>query len=219
MKKNYNRFDKNIAILGAGAFGREVLCHIKDCQSTSKVSNHINYIFLDDSKNDTKIMDCKVHSTKDFDFKDYNVIISVGNSILRSNVVKKLPSSTTYCTFIHPSVILSDNNIYIGDGSIISPGSILTTNIEVGKHCHLNLHVTIGHDTKIGDCFSAAPGVNISGNCNIGNNVYIGTGASIKQGVSIASNTTIGMGAVVVKDILKEGTYIGNPAKRLERIK
>ena len=61
--------------------------------------------------------------------------------------------------------------------------------------------------------------MNISGNCNIGNNVYIGTGASIKQGVSIASNTTIGMGAVVVKDILEEGTYIGNPAKKLEKIK
>ena len=59
--------------------------------------------------------------------------------------------------------------------------------------------------------------MNISGDCKIGDNVYIGTGATIKQGVSIASNTVIGMGAVVVKDINKEGTYVGNPAKILNK--
>lgn len=215
MNEKINNFKKNIAIVGAGAFGREVLCHIKDCENESNLDNKVKYIFLDDnfSKN-SKLMDCEVLQIKNLKFSNYNVVVSIGNSILRSDIVKDLPENISYSTFIHPSVIMSDK-ILINEGSIVSPGCIFTTNIAVGKHCHFNLHVTVGHDTKIGNFFSAAPGVNISGNCNIGNNVYVGTGAAIKQGITIVDNVTIGMGAVVVKDILEEGTYVGNPSRRL----
>ena len=215
--KTLNRFDKNIAILGAGAFGREVFCHIRDCQAISSTNDTIQIVYIDDNYKSSEVMGCKVYNSANFDYKNFHLIISIGSSIARSKVVKEMSRNIKYCSFIHPSAILSDSNIKLGEGSIISPGCILTTNIIIGKHCHLNLHVTIGHDTEIGDCFSAAPGVNISGNCKIGDNVYIGTGAAIKHGISIASNTIIGMGAVVVKDINKAGTYVGNPAKILDK--
>ena len=38
----------------------------------------------------------------------------------------------------------------IGAGSIITAGCIITTNIKIGKHSHLNLHTTIGHDCELG---------------------------------------------------------------------
>lgn len=215
--KTLNQFHKNIAILGAGAFGREVLCHIRDCYAISNTNDMIDIVYIDDNHNGSEVMGCKVYNSTNFDYKNFHLIISIGSSITRSKVVKEMSPNIKYASFIHPSAILSDRNIKIGEGSIISPGCILTTNIIIGKHCHLNLHVTIGHDIEIGDCFSAAPGVNISGNCKIGDNVYIGTGAAIKQGVSIASNTVIGMGAVVVKDIDIKGTYVGNPAKILDK--
>jgi UDP-perosamine 4-acetyltransferase len=37
----------------------------------------------------------------------------------------------------------------------------------------------------------------------------------LKQGLTITNNVTIGMGAVVTKNIVKSGVYIGNPAKEL----
>jgi sugar O-acyltransferase (sialic acid O-acetyltransferase NeuD family) len=215
MNNRANNFKKNIAIVGAGAFGREILCHIRDCENENNLANKVKYIFLDDNfPKNSKLMDCEVLKIKNFTFSNYNVIVSIGSSTSRSDIVKILPDNINYSTFVHPSVIFSDD-ILIDEGSIVSPGCIFTTNIAVGKHAHFNLHVTVGHDTKIGNFFSAAPGVNISGNCNIGNNVYIGTGAAIKQGITIVDNVIIGMGAIVVKDILEEGTYIGNPSRRL----
>ena len=77
------------------------------------------------------------------------------------------------------------------------------------------MHTTVGHDCIIGDFFTTAPAVNISGSCKFGDNVYVGTNASVKNGITICDDVTIGMGGVVVKDILKPGTYIGNPAKLL----
>jgi acetyltransferase-like isoleucine patch superfamily enzyme len=36
---------------------------------------------------------------------------------------------------------------------------------------------------------------------------------TIRDGIKIGSNSTIGMGAVVTKDVLNDTTVIGNPAK------
>lgn len=93
----------------------------------------------------------------------------------------------------------------------------MTCNIKIGKHAHLNLHTTIGHDCIIGDYFTTAPATNISGNCEFGECVYFGTNSSVRQGIKICDNVTIGMGGIVVKNINEEGVYIGNPVKKLNK--
>jgi len=44
----------------------------------------------------------------------------------------------------------------------------------------------------------------------------IGSGAKLVAGVTIGPNVIIGAGAVVTRDLLKEGIYVGNPARRLK---
>jgi UDP-3-O-[3-hydroxymyristoyl] glucosamine N-acyltransferase len=109
-----------------------------------------------------------------------------------------------------------DENIEIGEGSIICAGSILTTNIKIGKHTHLNLHTTVGHDTEIGDFFTTAPGVKISGNCKIGNKVYVGTNGSIKEKIHISENVTLGLNCGVVKHIEESGIFVGTPTQKIK---
>ena len=41
----------------------------------------------------------------------------------------------------------------------------------------------------------------------------IGAGSNIRDHVTIAKQTLLGMGSVVTKNIIKPGTYFGNPAK------
>jgi UDP-3-O-[3-hydroxymyristoyl] glucosamine N-acyltransferase len=81
---------------------------------------------------------------------------------------------------------------------------------------HLNLQTTIGHDCKIGDYFTTAPGVKISGNCTIYDCVYIGTNSCVKQNINIHSLSTIGLNTGVVKNINESGTYVGTPAKKIK---
>lgn len=76
---------------------------------------------------------------------------------------------------------------------------------------------TIGHDCIIGDYFTTAPNVSISGTCRIGDYVYFGTTSCVKEKITICSDVTIGMMAAVVKDISVSGTYVGTPAKLIER--
>jgi sugar O-acyltransferase (sialic acid O-acetyltransferase NeuD family) len=149
-----------------------------------------------------------------FDPTKYEVLVAVGSSKDRYDIIQKLPKETKYFTFIHPTALIA-GDVEIGEGSFIGAYSILTTNIKIGKHTLLNRGNQIGHDTIIGDYFSAMPGAIVSGNVTIYDLVYMGTNSSIKEKTSIHSLSTIGSNAAVVKHISEPGTYVGVPAKKI----
>ena len=152
----------------------------------------------------------------EFDPKEYVVMVAVANSKDRFNITQRLPKETKYFTWVHPTALIMDDNIEIGDGSFIGAYSILTTNIKIGKHTILNRGNHIGHDCEIGDYFSAMPGAIVSGNVRIYDCVYIGNNSSIREKLSIHSFSTIGMNSSVVKHIEESGTYVGCPVKIIE---
>lgn len=212
------RKGKKLCIVGVGGFGREVFSSFIETFKTSGKNIVEEVFFMDDNPiyKGKKVMDLPVIQKHEFNPTDAEVVIAVGDPETRMKVANSLPKETQYATLIHPSAILMAD-YEIGEGGIITAGSILTCNIKIGKHCHLNLNTTVGHDCRIGDYFTTAPGVHISGECNIGNLVYFGTNASVRQGIEITDRVTIGMGGIVVKNIIESGIYIGNPTKKLER--
>ncbi len=207
---------KKYCIYGAGGFGTEVLCLLKDFLSVSGKNLEDTAVFMVDDLyyTQSKIMGIEVIRRSAFNVDEYSVVVAIGNPQDRKNAVRKLPADTEYVTLIHPSALLSDW-VEIAEGSIITANSILTCNIKIGKHCHINLNTTIGHDCTIGDYFTAAPAVNISGHCTIGAGVYIGTNATIREGVNICDDVVIGMSAVVLNDVVEKGVYVGQPIKKL----
>lgn len=193
------------ALIGGGGFAREIKSHIGD----PKIK-----CFVDDEY--WKENDDYIFPLSKFDPKKYKVIVAIGDPKDRFDMIQRLPKDTKYFKFIHPSAQILGKDTFIGEGSIICAGCILTTNITIGKHAHLNLQTTIGHDCKIGDYFTTAPGAKISGNCTIYDCVYIGTNSCVKQSISIHSLSTIGLNTGVVKNINESGTYVGTPAKKIK---
>jgi len=196
-------------IIGAGGFGREVYWSLNPIERNNTV------FFVDDAYSDGN--DDNVLPSSLFESDKYEVVVAIADSKHRERIVNELPKNTKFFAHIHPSAQIHGEDVIIGEGSIICAGTIITTNVKLGKHTHLNLHTTIGHDCIIGDYFTTAPGVKISGNCNISDLVYVGTNASIKEKISINSLTTRGLNAGVVKNIEEPGTYIGTPAKKLNK--
>ncbi len=210
--------NNKLCIVGAGGFGREVLSSFKESFVLAGISIEDNVVFMDDNPalENKKVLGVSVIRFADFDPSEFDVSIAVGSPKSRKSIVGKLPKETQYVTLIHPSAIIMEET-EIGEGSIITPGCIVTCNITIGKHSHLNLHTSIGHDCVLGDYFTTAPGARISGECNFGELVYFGTNACAKQGIEICDDVVIGMGGVAVKHIQESGVYIGNPLKKLER--
>jgi sugar O-acyltransferase (sialic acid O-acetyltransferase NeuD family) len=196
------------AIIGAGGFGREVYWSLEPNE------RHTVVFFVDDVYCDNS--DEKILPLSSFVSEDYEVIVAIADSKTRQNIVETLPKDTKFFTHIHPSAQIHGDDVIIGEGSIICAGTIITTNVTIGKHAHLNLITTIGHDCVIGDYFTTAPGVQISGNLTIGDRVYFGTRACVKQKIKICDDVTVGMNAGVLKDIVESGVYVGTPAKRIK---
>lgn len=209
---------KNIVIIGAGGFGREVAWLIERINKVTPT--WVIQGFIDDNE--------KLWGTYEDDYKvlggcDYLrncgeifAVCAVGSAKIREKIVKKLQNcNVKFATLIDPSVIVSDR-VKIGVGTIICAGTIVTVDVKIGNHVIINLDCTIGHDDVIEDFVTIYPSANVSGNVVIGNTTELGTGMQIIQGKKITENTIIGAGAVVVKDCVEKGTYVGNPAKKIK---
>jgi UDP-perosamine 4-acetyltransferase len=96
-------------------------------------------------------------------------------------------------------------------------GVIINTGTTIGDFSIINTNSSIDHDCKIGSFTHVAPGVTISGGVEIGDEVLIGIGSSIVQYKKIVKNTCIAAGSVVANNILEAGTYIGIPARLLQK--
>lgn len=109
-------------------------------------------------------------------------------------------------------VIIGDH-VTIGANVVIARGEGGET--VIGDGCYIMNQALIGHNVEIGQECEIGGGVKIAGHAKIGNGVRIKTGALIRNRVKIADGVTIGMGAVVVKDILEPNTvWYGNPARK-----
>ena len=195
-------------IIGAGGFGREVYWSLNPIERNNTV------FFVDDEYWDDS--DDKILPLSLFETNKYEVVVAIADSYHRQRIVESLPKGKKYFTHIHPSAQIHGDDVEIGEGSIICAGTIITTNVKIGKHAHLNLITTIGHDCVIGNYFTTAPGVQISGNETIGNRVYFGTRSCMKQKLTICDDVIIGMNAGITKSIAESGTYIGTPATKIK---
>lgn len=202
-------------IIGTGGFAREVYSIIEDLNLKHEFGGFLepDNIWEENFK-DTLIYGHKVYAQSSFQSNKDEAIIGIGDPKIRERVVHQLPADTRYPSLIHPSAVVS-RYVKIGHGAIITAGTIVTVDIEIGQHCQLNLLTTIGHDCIIGDYFTTAPDVNISGICTFGDYIYFGTNSCVRQKITICDNVTIGMGGVVVKNITEPGVYIGNPVQKL----
>lgn len=197
------------AIIGAGGFGREVYWSLAPTERLGLV------FFVDDLYWDGR--DGTVLPMSDFDPSEYEVVVAIGDPEQRRRVVGSLPTGTRFFTHVHESVSILDPNVVIGEGSIVCAGTVITCNVRIGRHAHLNLQSSVGHDVEIGDFFTTAPGARVSGNCRIGDLVYLGTNSAVRERTNVCDGVTVGMQAAVVRDILRPGTYVGVPAKMIQR--
>lgn len=207
---------KDIYIIGASGFGREVAWLIEELEKWNVVG------FIDDNESihNTMINGIPVVGGISFlnTFKEkINVVIAIGRPSIRKKIVEQLSTNTN---IVYPNIIAKGVRITkfieMGQGNIICSGSILTTNIQLGNFNHINLSCTIGHDVVISDYVTVYPAVNISGNVSINSYTELGSGTKIIQGKIVTNNIVIGAGSVVINNLLDSGTYVGSPTRKIK---
>lgn len=210
---------KDLYIIGAGGFGREVAWLVRRINAIKPTWNLLG--FVDDAvekqggEEDGYPVLGSIQSLQTV-AKDTYVVCAVGSAKVRRDIIDKVKTfeNILFATLIDPDAVISDR-VKIGKGNIICAGTIVTVDVSIGEHVIVNLDCTIGHDCKIHNFVTVYPSVNLSGMTEVGKQTEIGTGAQVIQGIKICENVIVGAGAVVVKSIGESGTYVGVPAEQV----
>lgn len=144
-----------------------------------------------------------------------HVVVGIGAPTLKRHIVQRLSDySLRFPNLIHPRAEVT-RYIRWGHGVVVTAGCVLTNNIVLGNHVHLNRMSTVGHDCDLGDYVHLAPGAVLSGNVRVGEGCDIGTHACVIQNLNIGDWTIVGAGAAVIHDLPDHVTAVGVPARVL----
>lgn len=206
-----------IGVYGASGFGREVFPLVR----AQYGDEHTTLIYIDDGcANGETVISFDEFLQRPAD--ERSVAIAIANSAVRQTLADRCRNEGVLPLEVHASNVQILDDVELGEGAILCGFSHLTSSIRIGRQFHANIYSYVAHDCVIGDFVTFAPGVKCNGNVHIEDHAYIGTGAVLKQGtpdkpLRIGRGATVGMGAVVTKDVPAGETWVGNPARPFGR--
>jgi len=207
---------RNLLIVGARGFGREVLNYIQNDNPLFNVKG-----FLDEK---TDALDGYHRNVKvigdPFSYQplqDDVFMAAIGDPKQRFKYTATLRDvhQVDFATVIHPRANVAQHTA-IRHGCIIGPNVGISCDVSIGEFTCIQEYTVIGHDATIGNWCQINSHCTIAGGAKIGHFVTIHPNCVILAGAIIGDGVTVGAGSVVMGKIPAGITVIGNPARRFE---
>ena len=212
---------KEIAIYGAGGFGKEVACLINKINLVEPTWKIIGY-FDDGVSRDSPVSHFGkvlggIDELQNWP-KSLSIVFAIGSPKIIKLIVDKIVNPhIDFPNIIHPEVAFADIITFkIGQGNVIVRGCSFSCDVSIGDFNQFNSISALAHDVEVGSYNVFMPLVRISGGVKIGDLNFFGIGSIILQNIKIGSNTRIGASSLVITKTKDGFLYMGNPAKRTE---
>ena len=213
---------KDIAIYGAGGFGREIACLINRINREQGDTWRIIGFFDDGIEKGTKVSHFGIvlGGIEDLNRVSYplSVVIAIGSPQTVQHLVERIDNDyIDFPNIICPNTYFSDPVTFsIGRGNIIQSDCKCSCDVTMGDFNVLNGSVVLGHDVQVGSFNTIMPAVRISGEVTVGDCNFFGVGSIVLQQLRIGNHIRLGAGSVLMRKPKDGGLYIGNPAKKVE---
>lgn len=209
---------KDMAIFGAGGFGKEVASLVNWINNTEPRWNIIGF-FDDDVEKGKQISHygkvlggmAELNAWE----SPLGLAVAIGNPKSLHGVIERITNKNiSYPNVIAPNFGISDKETFlIGEGNIIGSGCSVSVDVKIGNFNIFNADIVMGHDAEIGNFNVLMPDIRVSGEVTIGEENLIGVGSIILQQIKVGNGIHLGAGAVLMTKPKDGCTYLGNPAK------
>lgn len=207
---------KPIAIYGAGGFGRETACLLREINEISPTWDFVGF-FDDGVSAGTHTRYGKVLGGIEA-LNAHNGELSVVFAIAAPRAVETIfgkisNPNVAFPNIVAPTVCVRDSDsLRTGKGNLISHHSMISCDVELGDFNLFNTQVCLGHDSHVGNFNMFNPSVRISGNVLIGNRNFFGVASVVLQCASVGDDVVLGANSVLFRLAKSARTYVGNPA-------
>lgn len=205
---------KDIIIIGAAGCGREVANWIEDINKQEPTWNILG--FIDDNLNALEGIPCKYHilgTIKNHQPQENTQYVMgiASPSVKRILGPELMAKGAHFASVIHPST-----HIYteydLGIGLVTYPNSKIATGCRIGDFVTLQSTI-IGHDVQIEDYVTVSSSCGITGNTRLREACFIGDHACIAVGLEVGVGAYVGIGSVVIQNVVENTRVFGNPAR------
>lgn len=117
--------------------------------------------------------------------------------------------------FPHLGKVIIGNYVSIGANNTVDRATLGATIMEDYVKTDNLVHIAHNDVIKFGSLITA--GAIFSGGVTVGEKSWVAPNTCFMQQITIGSNSTIGLGAVVLKNVDDNAVMVGNPARKLEK--
>jgi sugar O-acyltransferase (sialic acid O-acetyltransferase NeuD family) len=119
---------------------------------------------------------------------------------------------SNWITVTAPTAFIA-SSAKIGKGCVIFPNCYIGANAVLGDGILMLSGSAVNHDCEIEDHATITSRVALAGHVKVKTGAYLGQSCTVRQFLTLGAGCTVGMGAVVTKDVAEKTTVIGNPAR------
>jgi len=209
---------KQLIIIGAGGFGREVLAWAR--QSLGNGEEWQVKGFLDD--NAEAMAGLNVPAPFLGRIEDHQptpdevFVCAIGTPGIRRSCFERIEQrGGRFITLIHRTAIIGDE-VKLGAGVILCPYAVVSGYNVLGKGVVVNMHSTVDHDACVGDWTQINCHCDLTGGVQVGAEVWFSSHVALSPGVRIGDRAYLGIGSIILRDVEADTKVFGVPARRVE---
>ncbi|MCF2700351.1 acetyltransferase [Fusobacterium mortiferum] len=201
---------EKLFLYGAGGVARDII-------NLNKIEQQFEIVGIIDDYKKGKIYEIPIYSfnemKENFNKDQLSILITLGDPNIKKKVYEELKynKKIKLASYISKEVLILNSKI--GNGVIIYPNTIISSDCQIKNNVLIGANTSIGHDCLIGDFVSITFNCAIGGNTKIGKLSYIGSNSVLRDEIKIGKNCIIGMGSIITEDLENKKLYYNKQEK------